>query len=53
MRLTATRGENTVTIEIDGADPKLLKQAEEAARRLLGDSAPKPPKLKIGFAAPE
>lgn len=51
MRITASRGDHTVTIEIDGASPKLLKQAEATAERLLGE-APKPTaKTPFGFAS--
>ncbi|GAA1261749.1 hypothetical protein GCM10009665_59280 [Kitasatospora nipponensis] len=50
MRITATRGDHTVTIEIDGASPALLRQAEAAALRLLGTPPGKAAKPPLGFA---
>ncbi|MDH6109501.1 hypothetical protein P3T36_000272 [Kitasatospora sp. MAP12-15] len=49
MRITATRGTHTVTIELDGSSPALLRQAEAAALRLLGDPTEPAAKAPIGF----
>lgn len=49
MRVTATRGENSVTIDIEGASPDLLRQAEATALKLLGTDTPSKPVTPFGF----
>lgn len=51
MRTITSRGDHAVTVEVDGDSPKLLRQAEETASRLLGDPLPKRERQSFGFTA--
>lgn len=49
MRITARRGDHEVTIELEGATPQLLRQAERTALQLLGEPDQKADKPAFGF----
>lgn len=52
MKVMVTSGDRHVHVYIKGSDPRKLRKAEKAARRLLAETvAPaKPEKPRLGFA---